>query len=93
MKYVIYGEWKGPYEETLKKALEIEKGRKERGETFDQTGEMIGQYFFLDGRKVFQIIETDDVSRIAKWTQAYGSLCKTLKVIPVLTRKETEAMM
>ena len=93
MKYVIYGEWKGPYEETLKKAIDIEKGRQERGETFDQKGEMIEQYWFLEGRKTFQIIETDNVSRINKWVWAYGSLIKNLKIAPVLTRKEWQEAM
>ena len=93
MKYVIYGELKEPYEENWKKLLEIEKGRKERGEMFDQTGRMIGQYAFLEGNKSFQIIETDDVSSIVKWTQAYGSVVKNLKVIPVLTRKEWQEAM
>ena len=77
----------------MKKALEIEKGRKERGETFDQKGEMIEQYWFLEGRKTFQIIETDDVSRINKWVWAYGSLIKNLKIAPVLTRKEWQEAM
>ena len=93
MKYVIYGALKEPYEENWKKMLEIEKERQKREVTFDQTGEMIGQYMFLEGNKSFQIIETDDVSSIVKWTQAYGSLVKDLKVLPVLTRKEWQEAM
>jgi len=58
MKYVIYGALKEPYEENWKKMLEIEKERQKREVTFDQTGEMIGQYMFLEGNKSFQIIET-----------------------------------
>ena len=41
MKYVIYAEWKGPIEETMKKSTEIENERKKRGETFSETSELI----------------------------------------------------
>ena len=91
MKYLIYSEMKELSKKTWEKVLEVEKGRQERGETFNQTGEMIGQYMTLDG-KGFTIIETDVVSSIIKWTTAYGSFGK-IKVVPVLNRKEmNEAM-
>jgi len=90
MKYVIYAEWKGPIDETMKKSTEIENERKIRGETFSQTGELIEQYVFLEGMKGFFLVEIEDLSSIFKWTRAYGDLLKKVKIKPVLTRKEWE---
>ena len=90
LKYVILAEYKDPVEESLKKAMEIEKGRVERGETWNQMGEMIGQYIFLEGNKGFTIVDTEKVSHIFKWTKAYGPVLKSVKVLPVLDRSEWE---
>jgi len=91
MKYVMYFEWKDA--ESANKATEVEKERQKRGETFNQTGEMIGTYLLLDPYKWFHIIETDDISSITKWTRAYANLVKNLKILPVLTREDWEESM
>ena len=88
MKYVMYWEWKDA--ESTGKASEVEKERRKKGETLDKKGELIGQYISLNPYKWFQIIETDDVSIITKWTIAYANLYKNLKIMPVLTREEFE---
>ena len=93
LKYVIWAEYKDPLEESLKKAMEIENQRKIRGESWSQTGEMIEQYMFLEGNNGFSIVDTEDVSSIFKWTKAYGTVLKKVKVLPVLTRKEWEEAM
>ena len=90
LKYVIWAKYKDPVEESLKKAMEIEKERQKRGESWSQTGEMIEQYMFLEGNNGFSIVDTEDVSSIFKWTKAYGTVLKKVKVLPVLTRKEWE---
>ena len=93
MKYVLYSELKEPYEENMKKMYEIEKGRQAKGETFSQGDEYIDQYMFLEGNKGFLMVDTDDVSKIIKWTQAYSLVAKNIKIIPVLNRKEWEETM
>jgi hypothetical protein len=88
MKYLIYYEVKEPQDENWEKAMDIEKEREKKGETWQQKGEFIEMYSFLEGNKGIQIVETEDVSRIVKWAQVYGPTAKKLKIIPVLTRKE-----
>ena len=90
MKYVIYSELKEPYDENMKKMYKIEKERQAKGETFSQGEEYIDQYMFLGGNKGFLLVDTDDVSKVVKWTQAYSPVAKNIKVIPVLNRKEWE---
>ena len=89
MKYVIFMEPKEPYEESMKKTVEIEKKRIEKGDTFSAQGESIAQYRLLSEPKGFSIVETDDVSKVYKWAAAYGSVIK-FKISPILTREEYE---
>ena len=87
MKYVIFMEYREPVEENMKKLVEIEKGRIERGEAWSQQKESLAQYWLLSEPKGFQIIDTDDPSKIAKWCAAYGPVVK-YKISPILTRDE-----
>jgi len=87
LKYVIWAEYKEPVEENRKKAMEIEKERQTRGETWTQT-ELIDHYIFLEGNKGITIVDTEDISKIVKYSKAYGPVLKNIRVIPVLTRQE-----
>ena len=89
MKYMIFTEFKEPLEESMKKMVEIEKGRRERGEIFSAQGESLAQYWLLSEPKGVMIVDTDDPSKIAKWCAAYGPILK-YKISPTLTREEWE---
>ena len=93
MKFLVYGEWREPVVENIKKALEIEEARRKKGETWQQTGEQVAQYIPLEGNKAVTVIDTENVKRILQWTQAYNSLLKELKIIPVVTIEEYEEAM
>ena len=89
MKYVIFMEPKEPYEENMKKWLEIEKKRQEKGETWSAQKESLAQYYLLSEQKGFMIVDTDDVSKVWKWAAAYGPVMK-YKISPIVTREEYE---
>ena len=91
MKYVIFMEPKEPYEENMKKWIEIEKKRQEKGETFSQQEESLAQYRLLSEPKGFMIVDTDDVSKVWKWAAAYGPVVK-YKISPIVTRAEYEQL-
>jgi len=91
MKYVIFMEPKEPREENMKKLLEIEKKRQEKGETWSQQKESLVQYQLLSEPKGFMIVETDDESKVWKWAAAYAPVLK-YKISPIATRAEYEQM-
>jgi len=82
---------KEPYEENMKKWIEIEKKRQEKGETFSQQEESLVQYRLLSEPKGFMIVDTDDVSKVWKWAAAYGPVVK-YKISPIVTRAEYEQL-
>lgn len=91
MKYVIFMEPKEPYEENMKKVLEIEKKRQEKGETWSQQKESLVEYRLLSEPKGFTIVDTNDVSKVWKWAAAYAPFIK-YKISPIVTRVEYQQM-
>jgi hypothetical protein len=87
MKYVLFWEVKEPFEENLKKSLEIMKKRGKRKKKHDT----IGMYMLLSEPKGFTLIETDDISVIPKFMDDYNPVLK-LKISPIMSFSEwTEA--
>jgi hypothetical protein len=88
MKYLIFYEFKEPVEDNIKKDLEIEKARIEKGEALWHSGSFYAGYYLLSEPKAFMIVDTDATS-IAKWIAAYGSIMN-YKISPIMTREEWE---
>ena len=89
MKYVIFMEYREPIEENIKKVIDVEKGRMDRGEAWSQGKENLAHYMMIGEHKSFMIVETDDPSKLAKWATTYYPYLK-YKISPVMTRKEYE---
>ena len=86
MKYMITWELREPYEENMKKWLEIENDRKIKGETWTEDDYVLSTHFILSEAKGLQIVDTDD-SKLAKWIAAYSPVYR-IKISPILSREE-----
>ena len=86
MKYLIIQETEQPYEENMKKALEIEKERRQKGTSLSDAI-IFPTHAFLSEWKWFFIVETDDPMRIAQWEIDHLTV-KKYKVIPIIDSSE-----
>jgi hypothetical protein len=86
LKYLIVYEYKEPVIENFKKAAEILKERREKGETLSDIT-VFPLHGFLSEFKAMMILETDDPKRITKWETDYLPVFK-YKVMPILPTKE-----
>jgi hypothetical protein len=82
MKYLMTFSVKDPSEKNLKKAMEIQSKRIEKGEAFgDDMIFPIHQY--MTKSKSFMVIETDDPLKLSKWVADYISVFD-YEIIPII---------
>ena len=82
MKYLMTFSVKEPSEKNLKKAMEIQSKRREKGEAFgDDIIFPIHQY--ITKSKSFMVIETDAPLKLSKWVADYISVFD-YEIIPII---------
>ena len=73
MKYLVYMSLMEPYEENVKKMIQIEKRRIDKGESWDK--EMIFPIHSIQTTgNSFMILNTDDSLKLAKYRHDYGGV-------------------
>jgi hypothetical protein len=87
MRYLIIFGVKDPVEENLKKALEIEKERRKKGEIWGEDSLIGGTHHILSSAyKGLHVVDTTE-AKIAKYLEAYKNVFD-IKISPIMHREE-----
>jgi hypothetical protein len=92
MKYMMSLKPRKPVEENWNRALEINDEREKKGEGFVANNRLVARYVLLSEFKIIQIVDAEDPSIIAKWTEAYRNVLK-YKISPIMTIEEYQKAM
>ena len=82
MKYMVFGEYKEPIEDNMKKMYEVEKRRIEKGTAFSDY--VFPMHTCVTQLKSFFVVDVDE-SEIMRWVSDYGPLVNA-EIYPIVER-------